>query len=142
MVVLYAFLVLFLNAVQGQDVTEQASQKTNQASSSATGGASSAVRGMGGDKVPEAPLPGVAGPAVPGVGSKQPHTADPVVCGVLGGFIVLNWIVCCCCAGCGAAAAGTEAAEGDDTKAEEAAGLQRGWLHASNAVPVSAASAR
>merc|ERR1719506_3035806 len=83
---------------------------------------------MGGDKVPEAPLPAVAGPAVPGVGSRQPHTADPVVCGVLGGVIVLNWIVCFCCAGCGAAAAGSEEAEGDTTKAEEAGGLAAGCV--------------
>jgi len=122
-----AFIVL-LGVARGQDATEQASQKANQASSGATGGASNAARGMGGDKVPEAPLPGVAGPAVPGVGSKQPHTADPVVCGILGGIIVLNWILCCCCAGCGAAAAGTEAAEGDDTKAEEAGGIAAGCV--------------
>merc|ERR1719486_791196 len=74
-------------------------------------------------QVPEAPLPHVGGPAVPGVGSSQPHTADPVVCGLLGGVIVLNWIICCCCAGCGAAAAGAEAAEGETTKAEEAGGV-------------------
>jgi len=79
-------------------------------------------------QVPEAPLPGVHGPAVPAVGSSQPHTADPVVCGLLGGVIVLNWIVCCCCAGIGAAAAGTEEAEGDTTKAEEAGGIAAGLV--------------
>jgi len=126
-VVRRAIVVLFLGAVQGQDVSDQASQKANSASSTATGGASSAARQLPG-QVPEAPLPGVAGPAVPGVGSKQPHTADPVVCGVLGGVIVLNWILCCCCAGFGAAAAGGEAAEGDDTKAEEAGGLAAGCV--------------
>jgi len=123
-----AFFVLLLGVVRGQDATQQASDKANQASSGATGGASSAARSMGGDKVPEAPLPGVAGPAVPGVGSSQPHTADPVVCGILGGVIVLNWIICCCCAGCGAAAAGEEAAEGDETKAEEAGGIAAGCV--------------
>jgi len=118
-----AFVVLFLNVVQGQDVQGKASQ----ASSTATGGASSAARSLPG-QVPEAPLPGVAGPAVPGVGSREPHTADPVVCGVLGAVIVLNWILCCCCAGCGAAAAGSEEAEGDTTKAEEAGGLAAGCV--------------
>merc|ERR1719160_2025031 len=44
------------------------------------------------------------------VGSQAPHSADPAVCGVLGGLIVLNWIVGCCCAG-GAAAAGAEGSE-------------------------------
>jgi len=121
-------VVLLLGVVRGQDATQQASDKANQASAGASGGASSAARSLGGDKVPEAPLPGVAGPAVPGVGSKQPHTADPVVCGILGGVIVLNWIICCCCAGCGAAAAGEEAAEGDETKAEEAGGIAAGCV--------------
>jgi len=46
----------------------------------------------------------------------------------LGGIIVLNWVICCCCAGCGAAAAGTEAAEGDETKAEEAGGIAAGLV--------------
>merc|ERR1719428_2328633 len=72
----------------------------------AHGGASSAVA-----QVPEAPLPKVGGPDVPGIGSKEPHSADPMVCGVLGALIVLNWIVGCCCAG-GAAAAGAEGSEG------------------------------
>merc|ERR1719353_2654046 len=71
-------------------------------------------------RVPEAPLPGVAGPNVPIVGSSATHTADPAVCGILGGIIVLNWIIACCCAGAGAAggaAAGAEAVEGDASKA-------------------------
>jgi len=74
--------------------------------------------------VPEAPLPAVAPPvSVPIVGSSAPHTASPAVCGVLGGIIVLNWIIACCCAGAGAAggaAAGAEAVEGDDTGAAAA----------------------
>jgi len=73
-------------------------------------------------KVPEAPLPAVAPPvSVPIVGSNAPHTADPTVCGVLGGIIVLNWVIACCCAGAGAAggaAAGVDAAAGDTTGAE------------------------
>jgi len=75
-------------------------------------------------KVPEAPLPAVAPPvSVPIVGSSAPHTADPAVCGILGGIIVLNWIIACCCAGAGAAggaAAGGEAAKGEKTGAEAA----------------------
>jgi len=122
-----AFVFLLLGAVQGQDVTERASQATASASAGASEGASTVARSLPA-QVPEAPLPGVAGPAVPVVGSRQPHTADPVVCGVLGGVIVLNWIICCCCAGCGAAAAGGEAAEGDDTKAEEAGGIAAGCV--------------
>merc|ERR1719310_432694 len=63
-------------------------------------------------RVPEAPLPGVAPPvAVPVVGSSAPHTADPAVCGVLGGIIVLNWILACCCAGAGAAGGAAAGAE-------------------------------
>jgi hypothetical protein len=57
------------------------------------------------------------------VGSSAPHTADPTVCGILGGIIVLNWVIACCCAGAGAAggaAAGAEAAEGDEGGAEAA----------------------
>merc|ERR1719161_3532422 len=73
-------------------------------------------------RVPDAPLPSVTGPPVPLVGSSQPHTADPVVCGLLGGIIVLNWILACCCAGVGTAAAGAEVAEGEATKAEAAGG--------------------
>merc|ERR550514_2261854 len=45
-------------------------------------------------RVPDAPLPAVAPPvSVPMVGSSAPHTADPTVCGILGGIIVLNWII-------------------------------------------------
>merc|ERR1719484_327559 len=77
-------------------------------------------------RVPDAPLPAVAPPvSVPMVGSSAPHTADPTVCGILGGIIVLNWIIACCCAGAGAAggaAAGAEAAEGDTSGAEAAGG--------------------
>jgi len=75
-------------------------------------------------RVPDAPLPAVAPPvSVPMVGSSAPHTADPTVCGILGGIIVLNWVIACCCAGAGAAggaAAGAEAAEGDAGGAEAA----------------------
>jgi len=84
-------------------------------------------------KVPEAPLPAVAPPVtVPIVGSSAPHTADPTVCGILGGIIVLNWIIACCCAGsaaAGGAAAAGEAAEGDKTGAE-AAGAAAGIVGA------------
>merc|ERR1719446_252805 len=121
------FHCVLFGLARGQDALDQASQASAKAQGGASNAASGAARSLPA-QVPEAPLPGVAGPAVPGVGSKQPHTADPVVCGVLGGFIVLNWIVCCCCAGCGAAAAGTEAAEGDDTKAEEAGGIAAGCV--------------
>jgi hypothetical protein len=80
-------------------------------------------------RVPDAPLPAVAPPvSVPMVGSSAPHTADPTVCGILGGIIVLNWIIACCCAGAGAAggaAAGAEAEEGD-TSGAEAAGAAGG----------------
>merc|ERR1719454_572606 len=103
------------------EVVSQASDGVSKASNGGSQVASKAARTL--PRVPEAPLPGVRGPAVPGVGSSQRHTADPVVCGLLGGIIVLNWILACCCAGCGAAAAGTEAAEGDETKAEEAGGI-------------------
>merc|ERR1719446_1868894 len=55
-------------------------------------------------RVPDAPLPAVAPPvSVPVIGSSAPHTADPTVCGILGGIIVLNWIIACCCAGATAA---------------------------------------
>merc|ERR1719265_2527797 len=61
--------------------------------------------------------------AVPVVGSSSPHTANPAVCGILGGIIVLNWILACCCAGAGAASgtgAATEAVAGDKPGAEAA----------------------
>merc|ERR1719197_1232095 len=103
-----------------RDVPETVSDGVSQASNSGSQAASKAARSL--PKVPEAPLPGVAGPSVPGVGSNKPHTADPVVCGLLGGVIVLNWIMACCCAGCGAAGAAAEASEGEAGKAEEAGG--------------------
>jgi hypothetical protein len=78
-------------------------------------------------RIPEAPLPAIGVPVkVPLVGSSAPHTADPTVCGILGGIIVLNWIIACCCAGAGAAggaAAGAGAAEGDAGAAGAAGGL-------------------
>jgi hypothetical protein len=49
-------------------------------------------------RVPDAPLPAMAPPvSVPVIGSSAPHTADPAVCGILGGIIVLNWVIACCC---------------------------------------------
>jgi len=85
---------------------------TNTVGSGFTGATESAAGNL--PRVPEAPLPAVAPPVnVPMVGSSAPHTADPTVCGILGGIIVLNWIIACCCAGAGAAggaAAGAEAA--------------------------------
>jgi len=72
-------------------------------------------------KVPDAPLPAIAPPVkVPLVGSSAPHTANPTVCGLLGGVLVLNWIVACCCAGAsaaGGAAATAEAADGSEKEA-------------------------
>merc|ERR1719472_27363 len=80
-------------------------------------------------RVPDAPLPPIAPPvSVPIIGSSAPHTADPSVCGILGGIIVLNWIIACCCAGVGAAggaAAAGEEAEGN-TEAAEGAGAAGG----------------
>merc|ERR1719443_1467972 len=93
----------------------------------ATGAASNVAGAL--PRVPEAPLPGVAPPvSVPVVGSSAPHTADPVVCGLLGAIIVANWILACCCAGFGAAGAGAAAAEEaqGDTKDAEAAGAAGG----------------
>jgi len=80
-------------------------------------------------KVPEAPLPAMGSPvAVPVVGSQQPHTANPAVCGILGGVIVLNWLLACCCAAGGAAAAGDAAAEAEagDTASAGKAGAAGG----------------
>merc|ERR1719240_1345325 len=109
------------------DVEGKATGAANTVTSGATGAASNVAGAL--PRVPEPPLPAVAPPvSVPVVGSSAPHTADPVVCGVLGGIIVLNWILACCCAGFGAAggaAAGAEAAEGD-TGAAEAAGAEAG----------------
>ena len=62
-------------------------------------------------QVPEPPLPAAGSPVeVPLVGSKKAHTADPAICGILGGLIVLGWVVGCCCAG-GAGAAGASGSE-------------------------------
>jgi len=99
----------------------------NTVSSGTTGAASNVAGSL--PRVPEAPLPGVAPPvSVPVVGSTAPHTADPVVCGLLGGIIVTNWILACCCAGFGAAGAGAAAVEEEkgDTKDAEAAGAAGG----------------
>merc|ERR550537_399725 len=99
----------------------------NQVGSGFTGATENVAGNM--PSVPDAPLPAVAPPvSVPLVGSSAPHTADPTVCGILGGIIVVNWIIACCCAGAGAAggaAAGAEAAEGD-TGGAEAAGAAGG----------------
>lgn len=103
------------------DAAEDGTKAASKISASGSQAASSAARSL--PKVPDAPLPSVTGPPVPLVGSSQPHTADPLVCGLLGGVIVLNWVLACCCAGCGAATAGAEEAQGDTTKAEEAGGI-------------------
>merc|ERR1719235_1672325 len=106
------------------DAAEDGTKAASKISASGSQAASSAARSL--PKVPDAPLPSVTGPPVPLVGSRQPHTADPLVCGLLGGVIVLNWVLACCCAGCGAATAGAEEAQGDTTKAEEAGGICAG----------------
>merc|ERR1719333_1456457 len=77
------------------DVEGTARGGANTVSSGTTGAASSVAGTL--PRVPEAPLPGVAPPvSVPLAGSSAPHTADPVVCGLLGGIIVTNWILACC----------------------------------------------
>jgi len=108
------------------DVEGAATGTANKVTSGTTGAASQVAGTL--PRVPEAPLPGVAGPSVPGVGSSAPHTADPVVCGLLGGIIVTNWILACCCAGFGAAGAGAAAVEAEkgDTQDAEAAGAAGG----------------
>merc|ERR1719327_1633504 len=109
------------------DVEGAAGGAANTVSSGTTGAASNVAGTL--PRVPEAPLPAVAPPVrVPGVGSSAPHTADPVVCGLLGGVIVVNWILACCCAGFGAAGAGAAAVEEEkgDTKDAEAAGAEAG----------------
>merc|ERR1719240_1330432 len=109
------------------DVEGTATGAASTVSSGTTGAASSVAGTL--PRVPEAPLPGVAPPVtVPVVGSSAPHTADPVVCGLLGGIIVVNWILACCCAGFGAAGAGAAAVEEEkgDTKDAEAAGAAGG----------------
>merc|ERR1719329_934653 len=109
------------------DATNRASGAANTVGSGFTGATENVAGAL--PRVPEAPLPAVAPPvSVPIVGSSAPHTADPTVCGILGGIIVLNWVIACCCAGAGAAggaAAGAEAAEGD-TGGAEAAGAAGG----------------
>jgi len=108
------------------DIEGTATGTAGKISSGTTGTASQVAGSL--PRVPEAPLPGVAGPSVPGVGSSAPHTADPVVCGLLGGIIVTNWILACCCAGFGAAGAGAAAVEEEkgDTQDAEAAGAAGG----------------
>merc|ERR1719424_1232606 len=112
-------LLLVVGLALGQD-TLPGSAQAGQAGGMTTG----AVEGVAGTlpRVPDAPLPAVAPPvSVPLVGSSAPHTADPVVCGLLGGIIILNWVIACCCAGVGAAGAGAAAGEnaaGNDGAAE------------------------
>merc|ERR1719331_1408669 len=123
-IVRFVFAFLLVSSVSEASSAawrEDPSAAVSKATEGGTQAASDAARSL--PRVPDAPLPSVTGPPVPLVGSSQPHSADPVVCGLLGGVIVLNWILACCCAGCGAAAAGTEAAEGETTKAEEAGGI-------------------
>jgi len=107
--------------VAGQ-ATDAAAAAPGQVGSGFTGATESAAGNL--PRVPDAPLPAVAPPvSVPMVGSSAPHTADPTVCGILGGIIVLNWIIACCCAGAGAAggaAAAGEAEEGNTGEAEAA----------------------
>jgi len=126
------FLVLFVGLVpEALGTLRQAPEAVTGATSTVGNGVTGTTESVAGalPRVPEAPLPGVAPPVtVPVVGSSAPHTADPAVCGVLGGIIVLNWILACCCAGAGAAggaAAGAEAAEGE-TGGAEAAGAAGG----------------
>jgi hypothetical protein len=100
--------------VAGQ-AADAAAAAPNQAGGAVTGTTETVAGAL--PKVPDAPLPAVAPPvSVPLVGSSAPHTADPSVCGILGGIIIANWIIACCCAGAagaGEAAAGAEAAEGN-----------------------------
>jgi len=107
-------------------VSGSGSEAASQLGGGGAQAASSVARSL--PRVPDAPLPSVNGPRVQVLGSSQPHTADPVVCGLLGGVIVLNWILACCCAGFGAAGAGAAAAEAEkgDTKDAEAAGAAGG----------------
>jgi len=129
---LCCILVLFVGWMpEALGTLRQAPEAVTGATSTVGNGVTGTTESVAGalPRVPEAPLPGVAPPvAVPVVGSSAPHTADPAVCGVLGGIIVLNWILACCCAGAGAAggaAAGGEAAEGE-TGGAEAAGAAAG----------------
>merc|ERR1719321_782180 len=84
----------------------------------AVGQGASNVAGAVPVKAPEPPLPAVGGPSVPLVGSQEPHTADPVVCGLLATVLIIGWIVACCCA---AGAAGEGAAAAEDGSAGEGA---------------------
>jgi len=125
-------LVLILGLVPGAlGALRQAPEAVTGATNTVGNGFTGTTETVAGNlpRVPEPPLPALAPPvSVPVVGSSAPHTADPVVCGVLGGIIVLNWILACCCAGFGAAggaAAGAEEAEGN-TGAAEAAGAEAG----------------
>jgi len=125
-------LVLILGSVPGAlGALRQAPEAVTGATNTVGNGFTGTTETVAGNlpRVPEPPLPALAPPvSVPVVGSSAPHTADPVVCGVLGGIIVLNWILACCCAGFGAAggaAAGAEEAEGN-TGAAEAAGAEAG----------------
>merc|ERR1719465_398278 len=113
-------VVLILSSVPGtmggfRQAPEAVTGATNTVGNGFTGTTETVAGNL--PRVPEPPLPAVAPPvSVPMVGSSAPHTADPVVCGVLGGIIVVNWILACCCAGLGAAggaAAGAEEAEGN-----------------------------
>merc|ERR1719265_2140820 len=110
-----------------RQVPEAVTGPTNTVGSGVTGTTENVAGAL--PRVPDAPLPAIAPPvSVPIIGSSAPHTADPAVCGILGGIIVLNWIIACCCAGVGAAggaAAAGEAVEGD-TEAAEGAGAAGG----------------
>jgi len=122
-----ALILLVGSVAVTRAVQREAPAAAQNAGNSASKGTSDAVRSTGADKMPDTKV-GVAGPAVPGVGTSAPHTADPVVCGVLGSVIILNWILACCCAGVGAGVAVEEHEEGDDTKAEEAGGICAGMF--------------
>jgi len=120
----FVLLVLLVPETLGtlRQVPQEVTGPTNTVGNGFTGTTETVAGAL--PKVPEAPLPAVQTPmTVPVVGSSVPHTADPAVCGLLGGIIVLNWIIACCCAGAGAtggAAAGAEAVEGDEGGAEAA----------------------
>jgi len=127
----YCALALLLGLVpETLGTLRQVPEAVNGATSTVGNGVTGTTEAVAGTlpRVPEAPLPGVAGPSVPVVGSAAPHTADPAVCGILGGVIVLNWIIACCCAGAGVAGAGAAAGEAQagDTKDAEAAGAAGG----------------
>merc|ERR1719454_2169256 len=97
-------MVVILSLVpQTLGALRQAPEAVTGATSTVGNGVTGTTETVAGNlpRVPEPPLPAVAPPvSVPIVGSSAPHTADPVVCGVLGGIIVLNWILACCCASC------------------------------------------